>query len=285
MTLRSAQQALVTQLEALYDAREAANIADWVLEHITGKKKIDRLLVRDEPIGPDRELELQKISAALALNKPVQYVLHEAWFDGMPFYVDENVLIPRPETEELVHWVAETACDNASPTILDIGTGSGCIPVSLAKRLPGAAITGIDISSGALSVAKRNALTQKTAVTFLQLDFLGEKDWQQLPVYNTIVSNPPYIRQTESASMHPNVLEHEPHIALFVPDDDPLLFYRKIAAFAKAHLADGGNIFLEINEALGADTVAIFSAAGYQTELRKDMQGKERMLRVSFTGL
>jgi len=280
MTLKAAQASLIAQLQTLYDARESANIADWVMEYTTGKKRIDRLLVKDEPLTQEQETDLQRITGALLQHTPVQYVLGESWFCGMKFFVNPHVLIPRPETEELVSWIRE---DGNKGNLLDIGTGSGCIAISLARLLPGTAITAIDVSEEALQVARSNADALQAGVAFQQLDFLQESQWDHLPVFDTIVSNPPYIRLSESEEMNRNVLEHEPHIALFVPDTDALLFYRKIHAFSKMHLAERGNIFLEINEALGPETVALFSSPGYTTELRKDMQGKYRMLKVSKT--
>jgi release factor glutamine methyltransferase len=278
MTLQAAQASLIAQLQTLYDARESANIADWVMESITGKKRIDRLLMKDVPLAQEQETSLQQITGALLRHTPVQYVLGESWFCGMKFFVNPHVLIPRPETEELVSWIRE---EGRTGSILDIGTGSGCIAISLARLVPSAAVTAIDVSDDALQVARKNAGSLQAAVTFQQLDFLQEHNWNHLPVFDTIVSNPPYIRQSESGDMNRNVLDHEPHIALFVPDNDALLFYRKIHAFGRMHLAEGGSIFLEINEALGPETVSLFSTPGYIAELRKDMQGKYRMLKVS----
>lgn len=280
MTFQAAQASLIAQLQTLYDARESANIADWVMEYITGKKRIDRLLVKDTPLAQEQETSLQQITGALLRHTPVQYVLGESWFCGMKFFVNPHVLIPRPETEELVSWIRE---EGRTGSILDIGTGSGCIAISLARLVPSAAVTAIDVSDDALQAARKNADSLQAAVSFQQLDFLQEHNWNHLPVFDTIVSNPPYIRRSESGDMNRNVLDHEPHIALFVPDNDALLFYRKIQAFGRMHLAEGGNIFLEINEALGPETVSLFSSPGYITELRKDMQGKYRMLKVSRT--
>lgn len=280
MTLKAAQASLIAQLQTLYDARESANIADWAMEYTTGKKRIDRLLVKDEPLSQEQETRLQRITGELLRHTPVQYVLGESWFCGMKFFVNPHVLIPRPETEELVSWIRD---EGRTGSILDIGTGSGCIAISLARLLSGAALTAIDVSEEALQVARGNADALQAAVAFQQLDFLQEPQWNHLPVFDTIVSNPPYIRRSESGDMNRNVLDHEPHIALFVPDNDALLFYRKIHAFGRMHLAEGGNIFLEINEALGPETVSLFSSPGYITELRKDMQGKYRMLKVSRT--
>ncbi len=282
MTTQSAQQEALTALKKLYEEREAANIGDWVMEHITGKKRIDRLMDKQAPLSEQQIARLQSILAELATYKPVQYVLEEAWFAGDKYYVNESVLIPRPETEELVAWIIKNY-ELKIKNLIDIGTGSGCIPVSLKKKLPEVAVTSIDVSGEALRVAKQNAETLNVDINFLQLDFLDEAQWHQLPVYDLIVSNPPYIKQSEESSMLPNVLKYEPALALFVPDEDALLFYRKIAAFAKTHLSAHGMIFLEINEALGNEVITLFENLGFETELRKDMQGRDRMIKASFT--
>ncbi len=287
MTIPQAQQEALVQLKLLYDDREVANIADWVMEHITGKKRIDRLMDKQAVLAEGQLSQLQFILAELATHKPIQYVLGEAWFAGMKFYVNEAVLIPRPETEELISWTA-AEIQNSSlrwwdkiQNLIDIGTGSGCIPISLKKKLPQLSVTAIDVSGDALQVARQNAESLNADINFLQLDFLNEANWDHLPVFDIIVSNPPYIKQSEEQSMFANVLAFEPSLALFVPDEDALLFYRKIAAFGKTHLAKEGTIFLEINEALGEEVRALFELNGYTTELRKDMQEKDRMVKAN----
>jgi release factor glutamine methyltransferase len=281
MTILQAQQQTLVQLKLLYDEREAANITDWVMEHITGQKRIDRLLNKQALLTSAQQEKLEIILPQLAAHKPVQYVLQEAWFAGMPFFVNEHVLIPRPETEELVEWIGVESqkLKVKSQKLLDVGTGSGCIPVSLKKKLPDSDITSIDVSEDALNVAKKNAAGLGTEIHFLHTDFLNEENWKQLPVFDIIVSNPPYIKQSEHSSMSKNVTAFEPSLALFVPDEDALLFYRKIALFAKTHLSKQGSVFLEINEALGKETAALYESEGYVVELRKDMQGKERMVK------
>lgn len=211
-------------------------------------------------------------------HKPVQYVLNEAWFGGMKFFVDENVLIPRPETEELVEWIVAESGDKK--TLLDIGTGSGCIPATLKKKLPQIAVTSIDISARALSVAEANAKTLGADVSLIQMDFLNRQQWSSLGSFDVIVSNPPYIALGEKDEMDKNVTDFEPHVALFVPDEDPLVFYRMIAEFGRIHLAAEGRIYMELNEALGFACTELFRGQGYETELRKDLQGKERMLKA-----
>lgn len=282
MTIQQAQQEAVSRLRLLYEEREAANIADWVLEHVTGKKKIARLLDKHLNLSPQEEAQLKQYLNALALYEPVQYVLGEAWFAGMRFYVDRNVLIPRPETEELVDWVDDTITNSPHVLqhIIDIGTGSGCIPISLQKKQPQLRVQAVDISEGALNVARKNADALGATVQFSQLDFLNEANWHLLPSFDVIISNPPYIKQSEEKDMAQHVLAFEPSLALFVPDNDALIFYRKIAAFGKSHLSPNGFVFVEINEALGAETKDLFAAEGYEVELRKDMQGKDRMIRA-----
>ncbi|MBN9298107.1 MAG: peptide chain release factor N(5)-glutamine methyltransferase [Filimonas sp.] len=286
MTIQEAHKNLTKELKGLYDEREAANISHWVMEHLTGLNKLDRIVYKDRLLEQSQVVQLQNYTASLLTHQPVQYVLHEAWFAGMALYVDEHVLIPRPETEELVEWIVLSTKDEVPGTkrelnIIDIGTGSGCIPLALKKYIPQAHIHAIDISEGALSVAARNASVQLLDVDFHQLDILAENNWNTLGHFDIIVSNPPYIKESEASVMHNNVLQHEPHVALFVPDNDPLLFYRKIAEFGKIHLKPGGYLFFEINEAHGKETAGMLIENGYtQVEIKIDLQGKERMIRA-----
>lgn len=300
MTLTQAQVTTRSMLLSYYDTREAAQICDWVLEHVTGKKRIDRLIDKEAVLTEDQQLRLAQILAELQSHRPIQYVLGEAWFAGMQFFVNEAVLIPRPETEELVEWIGEEVLnenqrilnrrtdeqgtderEHRTKHILDIGTGSGCIPISLAKNLPHWSVSSIDVSEAALTVARKNAADLEVDVQFLQIDFLDEWQWPHLPVVDLIVSNPPYIKVAERQSMAKHVLDFEPSLALFVPDDDALLFYRKIAAFGKTHLRAEGAVFVEINEALGKETVSLFEQQGYTVTLRKDLQGKDRMIKAT----
>ena len=282
MTISLAYQQLLLQLYEIYDNREAANIADLVMEHVTGQRKIDRVVYTDLPVNEQQQQALKKFSDKLLMHQPVQYVLNEAWFAGMKFYVDENVLIPRPETEELVDWIIKEVrnAKNEVRNLIDIGTGSGCIPISLKKNLPKLNVKAIDVSEGALNVAIKNAMLQASQVYFLRMNFLEKENWSQLGMFDVIVSNPPYVKASEASAMNQNVLDHEPHLALFVPDEDALLFYRNIAVFGKSHLNENGMIFLEINEALGDDVVKLYNDYGYQTVLRKDLQNKDRMLQA-----
>lgn len=283
MNIREANTHLISQLRAIYEESEAENISDWILEHITGKKRTDRIMNKEKPLNPEQSSQLNQYLDRLLQHEPVQYVLNEAWFCGLKFYVDKNVLIPRPETEELVEWIISD-CKFPIDTlaILDIGSGSGCIPIALKKRLGKADVWSCDISPEALRVANQNATTLGINVKFIELDFLNETKREKLPSFDIIVSNPPYIPVKDKDTMRLNVLNHEPAAALFVPDNDELVFYKAIASFGKNHLTENGAIYTEINESLGEATSAMFRANGYKTEIQKDMQGKERMLKAFF---
>jgi release factor glutamine methyltransferase len=299
MDWQQAQNDLISRLASLYDGREAAVITDWVMESLSGRKKIERLFHKTEPLSPEQEKKLAIHTDELLRHRPVQYVLQEAWLGKLKFFVDENVLIPRPETEELVEWVTavvahdQTATD-ARPTnltILDVGTGSGCIAISLKKNLPLASVYACDLSEKALAIAARNAADLGADIQFRQLDFLDRLQWEalssgshtSLPTVDYLVSNPPYIPLKEKASMGAHVTQFEPHLALFVDDADPLVFYRALAGFAQRKLNPGGAIFAEIHEESGKQVEAVFRQNGFQqVTLRKDMQGKERMIKARY---
>jgi release factor glutamine methyltransferase len=276
MTIQETYHLLQEALKNIYDIDEANNIADLVIEHVTGYKKLGRITHKQLVLTEQQIHAINTFKSALLQKKPVQYVLQEAWFYEMKFYVNEHVLIPRPETEELVELITKT--NNPISNILDIGTGSGCIPITLKKKIPHTTIVTIDVSEDALVVAKKNAAELNVEIELNQLNFLDETNWNELGIFDIIVSNPPYIKQSEIINMQPNVVANEPHIALFVADDDALVFYRKIAAFGKTHLTINGKIFVEINEALGNETISLFEEFGYRAELKKDMQGKNRMI-------
>lgn len=281
MTIQEATYYLLNKLRGIYPDGEASQITDWVMEHLTGSRKAERMIYKHSAISAKEETQLEQLSARLLQHEPVQYVLNESWFCGFRFYVDKNVLIPRPETEELVEWViADCKFPLDELKILDIGTGSGCIAVSLKRRLRKADVWACDVSPEALEVAKKNAGTMGTPVNFVQLDFLERSAWEQLPPFNIVISNPPYVPERDKAHMDPNVLNYEPATALFVPDTDALVFYKAIAEFGRSHLVKGGTIYTEIHESLGEACTTVFGEAGYATELKKDLQGKERMLRA-----
>ncbi len=280
MTELEAVKYISLQLRSVYEEGEAASIAELVVEYITGLTKQQRMAARSVLLTIEQEQQLNPILARLLQMEPVQYVLNEAWFCGFKFYVDKNVLIPRPETEELAEWIISNCKFPMSELkILDIGTGSGCIPVSLKRRLRKAEVWSIDISEPALTIARQNAVTSGTPIHFLQADILDKEQWPSFPLFDIIVSNPPYVPEKDRARMHPNVLKYEPGTALFVPDDDALLFYKTIAAFGKQHLAKNGSLYFEIHEDLGQAAIELLQQEGYTVELKKDMQQKDRMIK------
>ncbi|WP_018613343.1 peptide chain release factor N(5)-glutamine methyltransferase [Segetibacter koreensis] len=284
MTIQFAYKQLLARLYEIYDSREAANIADWVIENVTGQRKIDRIIYKDLPVSEAQQLQLAKLAEELLQHKPVQYVLGEAWFADMKLMVNKSVLIPRPETEELVEWMSEDIKKSGDTEILlvDVGTGSGCIAIAMKKKLPGLKVSAIDVSKDALEVAKLNSLKQKTNVEFLHLDFLNENEWNNLNKYDIIASNPPYIKESEAAEMQKNVLQYEPHLALFVPNENALTFYEAIARFSREHLKPNGSVYVEINEALGDQVVKVFAKNGLsEIILKKDLQGKDRMVKAT----
>lgn len=279
-TYASAYQHLSKALTELYDARESAAIAHEVMEHITGATRLQRITDKDKTLTADQQVEYERMLPLLQAGSPLQYVTGKCWFMGREFTVDSSVLIPRPETEELVQWILD---DNKEGqiSVLDIGTGSGCIPISVKLGLPRADVSAIDVSKEALAVANANATTLGADVSFAAFDFLDTTQWDSLGTYDVIVSNPPYIPQAEEATLHPNVRDHEPVLALFVPDNDALLFYRHIADLGLSHLQEGGAVYCELHVDYTVETQALFKAKGYtHTELRKDIHGNQRMLKA-----
>ena len=269
------------KLQALYGPGEAGAMTALLLEKLTGLRGAGLLSRSRGDISESQYRELNVYLQRLAEQEPIQYVLEEAWFAGLKFYVDASVLIPRPETEELVQWIIDDRRYRPSAIrVLDIGTGSGCIPLALKHKLANLVVDAIDVSDEALAVARKNAELLALVVNFMAIDFLVPQHQTALGTYDIIVSNPPYIPGRERRNMQPNVLEHEPATALFVPDEDPLIFYKAIAAFGKDHLEVGGSIYVEIFEELGQETLEVFEAAGYNAELQNDMQGKNRMIRA-----
>lgn len=284
MNIQNAKLFIIDALKGVYDEREVGNIAVLLLEWITQKNKATQFLEKNTLLTSDQENILHNTTARLQKNEPIQYIIEEAWFMGLPFKANAFTLIPRPETEELVEWILNDLKSIASThlQLLDIGTGSGCIPISLKNKVDFLQIQAIDISIDAIDVAKENALKLNTDIDFKQIDFTIEKQWSLLSTYNIIVSNPPYIKENERSEMRKNVLDYEPSTALFVPDNHPLIFYEKIKQFSASHLQPNGRIYLEINEQLGQEVVALFTSENCQVDLRKDMQGKDRMVRVIY---
>ncbi|MDR2882166.1 MAG: peptide chain release factor N(5)-glutamine methyltransferase [Alistipes sp.] len=276
MTRRELQERLVAAAQPVYGEREAATIARLVAEKRYGLSRADIALVPGAEVDPGEGFE--RLLADLAAARPVQYILGVADFDGMELAVGEGVLIPRPETEELVRWISTDSPD--AKTILDIGTGSGAIAIALARRLPGARVTGIDISPGALRYARLNNERTGAGVELIEADILNADLAPAPGEFDVIVSNPPYIPAVERARMAANVVDHEPPGALFVPDADPLLFYRAIARFARRSLAPGGTLWFETHETTAAGVVGMLEAEGFaDVELREDINSKPRMIR------
>ena len=287
MTTEQCYNDFLNRLTSIYEKREAVNISDWVFENITGLKGLDRSLNRNVEIDKDVVQKLDSCRHELLQHKPVQYVLNEAWFYKMKFYVNEHVLIPRPETEELVEWIVEDVRSLKYDVrygefkVLEIGTGSGCIAVSIKKELENVDVTAIDVSKEALKVAIKNADAFQSEINFLQIDFLNESSWNSLGVYDVIVSNPPYIPENEKEKLAKNVTEFEPAIALFVENNNPFIFYEKIAKFARSHLKRNGKIFVEIHEEYSEEVHKFFSAHNYKTQIRKDIYRRDRMLQAT----
>lgn len=262
-------------LEPLYGNGEARAITDYVLDVCFGLSKADILCGAVEEMTAEKAAELNKIFGRLMEGEPVQYVLGRAEFCGRWFSVRPGVLIPRPETEELCAWITADSKASGSPKVLDIGTGSGCIAITLQLDMPESKVTAWDISADALDVARENAQQLGANVNFVKLDALNAKPEGE---WDVIVSNPPYICEKEKKDMAVNVLEHEPHTALFVPDADPLLFYRAITRLAVQTLSKGGRLYFEINPIYADDTCRMMRAEGMTAvELRSDMYGKQRM--------
>jgi release factor glutamine methyltransferase len=286
MTLRAFKKKFMEALSEIFPKTEIDSFFFILIEEKLNLQRIDTVLKPDFLIPEEQLADLKNILQRLQKEEPIQYILGNTEFYGLPFFVDENTLIPRSETEELVAWVIEEVAKLQSNTvtklsILDIGTGTGCIPISLAKNLPNAKITAVDISSKALEVAKKNAQLNKVTIDFIELDILTTKSLPQ--EFDVIVSNPPYVRALEKVEIKNNVLENEPHLALFVADENPLIFYNQIADLAKQQLSKNGLLFFEINQYLGKETIALLEEKGFKNiELRKDIFGNNRMVKCAF---
>ena len=269
------------ELSSLYDEKEIESFFYIVLESFHNLKRIDLALNPDSEMDADQLLRWEHVLNELKKQKPIQYILGATEFYGLPFLVNEDTLIPRPETEELVEWILESTkyeIQNTKLKVLDIGTGSGCIAISLAKNLPNAQVFALDVSEKALAIAQKNAKINTVEVHFMLKNILETEDLAEQ--FDVIVSNPPYVRNLEKAEIKSNVLDYEPHLALFVEDDDALLFYRKIAQLAKKNLTKNGRLYFEINQYLGKETFELLESLGFKNvELRKDIYGNDRMIR------
>jgi release factor glutamine methyltransferase len=261
-----------------YSESEAEALFYMVISHFCQLKRVEYVFQKETIVPIEQLTECKHALTQLEAGKPIQYILGETYFYNLPFIVNENVLIPRPETEELVEWMITNEHNRSEKfEVLDIGTG--CIAISLKHYLPFATVSAIDISSATLATAKENARLNQTDINFIQQDILDYKKNTNGIKYDVIVSNPPYIRNLEKMEMHENVLANEPHGALFVDDEDPLIFYRAIADFARTKLVENGALYFEINEYLGAETLALLQDKGFNAIiLKKDMQGKDRMI-------
>jgi release factor glutamine methyltransferase len=270
-----------TALQSMYDTSELVNIVNWILEHFTGMTRTQLLNEPDALVNQSTLIHFSNAIDQLKKGMPVQYVVGEIEFYGLKLYVNPSVLIPRPETEELVDLIVKENQSLEGLKILDIGTGSGCIALSLAKYLKSAKVIAIDLSAGALEVAKKNAgSNQITNVEFLELDVFKEDNFIEKE-FDLIVSNPPYIAASERSTLSPNVLEHEPSMALFVPDSNPLVFYERIVQLAEVHLKKHGKIYVEINERLGTETSKIFHPDSFSSiHLLNDLFEKNRFIKV-----
>jgi release factor glutamine methyltransferase len=280
MLLKNYKTTFLNELSSLYDVKEIESFFYLILESFHRKKRIDLALEPEMEMDALQLLRWESAMAELKKQKPIQYILGETEFYGLPFLVNENVLIPRPETEELVALILEEEKgkrEERKVRILDIGTGSGCIPIALKQNLPEAEVSAIDVSEKALALAMKNAELNQVDVHFRLQDILSTEDLGES--FDIIVSNPPYVRHLEKIEIQPNVLQYEPHLALFVADDDALLFYRKIAALAQKHLTPKGKLYFEINQYLGKETVALVESFGFAAvQLHQDIYGNDRMV-------
>jgi release factor glutamine methyltransferase len=281
MLIKNYKTTFLQELSSLYDEREIESFFYLVLESFHQKKRIDLALNPEMEMDALQLLRWESVIVELKKQKPIQYILGVTEFYGLPFLVNENVLIPRPETEELVELILKEEGNGkremGKVRVLDIGTGSGCIPIALKKNLPNADVYAIDISEKALATAKKNAEFNTVAIHFLLKNILETEDLGQQ--FDIIVSNPPYVRHLEKAEIKPNVLEFEPHLALFVDDNDALLFYRKITELAIKNLNPNGKLYFEINQYLGKETVVLIESFGFKNvDLIKDIYGNDRMI-------
>lgn len=279
MVVKKYKELFQNELISFFDAMEIDQFFYLTLEKMHQLKRVDLAMNPHFEITAAEAKQWNAVLTQLKTQKPIQYILGETSFYGLTFQVNEHTLIPRPETEELVQWILETTISGLPITILDIGTGTGCIPITLKKNLPKSTIFGLDVSDKALEVATINALNNETEVAFFQKDILATTLLDRS--FDVIVSNPPYVRELEKMEINPNVLQFEPHLALFVSDNDPLLFYRKITQLAQDYLQPGGQLFFEINQYLGPAMIALVKSYGFtQIELRKDIYSNDRMLRA-----
>lgn len=280
MRIKDIQNIFHQKLDAIYAKEEVDSFFYLLIDEFYEITRIQ--LAIDNKIGIDNNEAILNALNLLIKEKPIQYILGETGFYGLPFKVNENVLIPRPETEELVAWLLSQENTKGAIRILDIGTGSGCIAISLAKNLPNASVYALDVSSDALQVAKQNAVLNNVKVQFSVVDILNTNAVFKNLKFDVIVSNPPYVREKEKQLMKANVLDNEPHLALFVKDNNPLLFYEAITRFAVDNLTETGVLFFEINEYLGSDMIRLLKNNNFkEIELKQDIFKKDRMIKAN----
>lgn len=271
-------QYIEKELAGLYPKTEIKAFVRLILEHVFGLSYTDQVLQRRKKADEPLKKSVVEVVERLKAFEPIQYILGETEFFGMKLKVNPAVLIPRPETEELISWILEQRTEG-NPTVLDVGTGSGCIALALKKSFKGAEVWAVDFSQQALQIARENGRKNSLDVNFFQADILSWENYEWRN-FSLIVSNPPYVRESEKGVMSDNVLKYEPETALFVPDSDPLLFYRRIAEFAQRHLEENGWLYFEINEAFGNETHRLLENAGFcSVETKHDLSGKARMIR------
>jgi len=272
------------ELAGIYSKGEIESLVFLIFEKLKGYSRTQFLLAREDKLTSEELLNIDRIVARLKKHEPIQYILGEIEFFGLPFYSVPGVLIPRPETEELVQWIIQEN-QLSEPTILDIGTGTGCIAISLRKNIPNSTVFACDISPVCIETAQRNAVLNAAELTVIEYDILNKNLEFTFPGLDIIVSNPPYVLEAEKSQMEKNVLEYEPELALFVADDDPLLFYTRIADFALIHLNNNGALYFEINEAFGKDCEEMLQEKGFAAVvLKKDLNGKDRMIGCKMPG-
>jgi release factor glutamine methyltransferase len=286
-TVKDVSAAFRKELAALYDEREIDSLGMIAIAEIAGISSAKIKAFPELELPAEHSEAINQILTKLKTGEPIQYILGHTEFYGLPFKVNPSVLIPRPETEELVEWILSSVGISklAVRNILDIGTGSGCIAVTLKKHLNETQVVAIDISAKALQTAKENAELNGVIVDFIEADILNPKSEIEIPKSEIIVSNPPYVTLHDKTQMHTNVTDFEPHTALFVPENDPLIFYKVIADFASTHLEKDGLLFFEINENYGEQIVELLNSKYFiNIQLRKDMSGRDRMLKANFSG-
>lgn len=284
MTFSDLEKQFSAELSNIYASEEAAMLCFLSVQHRFQWTKASYLLNKQEVISDAEKAYFLEILSQLKASKPIQYILGETDFYGRTFLVNPAVLIPRPETEELVKWVLDSV-SMANLSILDIGTGSGCIAISLKIEIPEAEVFAVDISADALALAHENATLHKATVRFIEKDVLFMKPTDLASTFDVVVSNPPYIALSEKDSMKDNVLANEPHLALFVPNTNPLIFYERIASLAQEKLNLGGFLFFEINERFGKEVLELLVKKGFKhVELRQDLGGKDRMVKAQWLG-